>query len=143
MSELRDGERRSRRVDFERVNAAARRNCEAVVTGLLPEGRREGREWVARNPNRADRRLGSFKANLDTGKWGDFSSGDHGGDLVSLAAYVSGLPQREAAIRRRRAWGYPHGPEALRSRSRSPGRTQLRQHDHDIGGRVFPYPRPV
>jgi len=92
-------ERRSRRVDFDRVNAAALRNADAVVRGLLPEGRREGAEWVARNPGRPDRRLGSFKVNLGSGKWGDFATGDRGGDLVSLAAFVAGLPQREAAIR--------------------------------------------
>ena len=92
-------ERRTGRVDFDRVNVAALRNAEAVVRGLLPEGRREGSEWVARNPGRADRRLGSFKVNLATGKWGDFAAGDHGGDLVSLAAYVAGLTQRESAIK--------------------------------------------
>ena len=87
------------RIDFDRVNAAALQRSESVVRGLLPDGRRDGREWVARNPRRQDRRLGSFKVNLATGKWGDFSSGDAGGDLVSLAAYVSKLNQREAAIR--------------------------------------------
>jgi hypothetical protein len=92
-------ERRSRRVDFDRVNAAALRAADAVVRGLLPDGRREGSEWVARNPGRPDRRLGSFKVNLSTGKWGDFATGDRGGDLVSLAAFVASLPQREAAIR--------------------------------------------
>ncbi|OYU68771.1 MAG: hypothetical protein CFE28_01420 [Alphaproteobacteria bacterium PA2] len=92
-------ERRSRRVDFARINEAALRNCEAVVSGLLPDGRRSGHEWLARNPARADRRLGSFKVNLTTGKWGDFSSGDRGGDLTSLAALVAGLSQRDAAIR--------------------------------------------
>ena len=90
---------RGRRVDFERVSSAALRNIEAVVRGLLPDGRREGTEWVARNPNRSDRRLGSFKVNLITGKWGDFSSGDRGGDLVSLAAFVTRTSQREACIR--------------------------------------------
>jgi hypothetical protein len=48
---------------------------------------------------RADKKPGSFKINLTTGKWGDFSTGDRGGDLVSLAAYIAGLPQREAALR--------------------------------------------
>ena len=91
--------RRTRRVDFEGVNAAALRNCEAVVMGLLPDGRREGFEWVARNPHRADKRLGSLKVNLSTCKWADFASTDRGGDAVSLAAFVSGFPQREAAIR--------------------------------------------
>ena len=87
------------RVDFGRVNAAALRNIDAVVRGLLPGGRREAREWVAHNPNRSDKRLGSFKVNLITGKWCDFSSGDRGGDLVSLAAFVTRTSQRDACIR--------------------------------------------
>lgn len=90
---------RGRRIDFARVNAASLRHAEAVVRGLLPDGRRDGAEWVARNPNREDRRPGSFKVNLVTGKWGDFATSDRGGDLVSLAAFVVGCTQREAAIR--------------------------------------------
>lgn len=90
---------RSGRIDFGRVNGAALARSVAVVRGLLPEGRMEGHEYVARNPLRPDRRLGSFKVNISTGRWADFATGDGGGDLVSLAAFVSGLPQREAAIR--------------------------------------------
>lgn len=90
---------RPTRVDFSRVNAAALRNADGVVRGLLPDGRREANEWVARNPHRADRRLGSFKVNLVTGKWGDFAAGDRGGDLVSLAAFVANTSQRDACIR--------------------------------------------
>ena len=93
------GASRPRRIDFDRVNAAALRSSEAVVRGLLPDGRRDGAEWVARNPLRDDRKPGSFKVNLVTGKWGDFATSDRGGDLVSLAAFVAALPQREAAIR--------------------------------------------
>lgn len=88
-----------RRVDFARVAAAAARNAEAVCRQWLPDGRREGAEWVARNPRRSDRRLGSFKVNLQTGRWGDFADNASGGDLVSLAAYLFQLPsQREAAV---------------------------------------------
>lgn len=90
---------RSGRIDFERVNRSAMANALAVVRGLLPEGRLEGQEYVARNPLRPDRRLGSFKVNVRTGRWADFATGDGGGDMVSLAAFVSGLPQRDAAIR--------------------------------------------
>lgn len=93
------GHVRSGRIDFGRVNRSALANAVAVVRGLLPEGRMEGHEYVARNPLRPDRRLGSFKVNVSTGRWADFATGDGGGDLVSLAAFVSGLPQREAAIR--------------------------------------------
>ncbi|MBU1348206.1 MAG: hypothetical protein KKA16_14800 [Alphaproteobacteria bacterium] len=87
------------RVDFPRVNATALRNSQAVLRGLLPDGRRDGQEWVARNPHRNDRHLGSFKVNLETGKWGDFAAGDRGGDLVSLAAFVARTSQRDACIR--------------------------------------------
>lgn len=90
---------RSGRLNFERINRAALASATAVVRGLLPEGRLEGHEYVARNPLRPDKRLGSFKVNVTTGRWADFATGDGGGDLVSLAAFVSGLPQREAAIR--------------------------------------------
>ena len=89
----------SRRIAFERVAQAALARADHVVPALLPDGRREGAEWVARNPVRADHRPGSFKVNLRTGKWGDFASGDRGGDLVSLAALVAGVDQRTAAIR--------------------------------------------
>jgi len=89
----------SGRIDFQRINSAALANAVAVVRGLLPVGRMEGHEYVARNPLRPDRRLGSFKVNVTTGRWADFATGDGGGDLVSLAAFVAGLAQREAAIR--------------------------------------------
>lgn len=52
-----------------------------------------------RNPTRADRRPGSFKVNLNTGKWGDFATGERGGDLVSLASYLFKLSQADAALR--------------------------------------------
>lgn len=95
----------SRRVDFERINRAALGNAEAVVRAFLPDGRREGQEWVARNPTRPDRKPGSFKVNLTTGKGADFANGDRFGDLVGMVAYVQGLTQREAAIRLAEAMG--------------------------------------
>lgn len=92
-------------IAFQRVGEATLRNPEAVVRAFLPDGRREGSEWVARNPLRPDRRPGSFKVNLATGKWADFASGDRGRDLVSLVAFITGLNQREAAIRLAEALG--------------------------------------
>jgi len=95
----------SRRVDFDRVNRAALARSDDVLQSFLPDGRREGSEWVARNPTRQDHQSGSFKCSTNTGKWGDFATGDRGGDLVSLVAYIRGLPQREAAIRLAEALG--------------------------------------
>lgn len=84
-------------VDFAEVNRAAMARLPDILARWLPDGRREGHEWVARNPRRADRRLGSFKVNLRSGRWGDFSTGDSGGDPISLAAFLAGSSQFEAA----------------------------------------------
>jgi len=70
-----------------------------LVSRWLPHGRRVGNEWVARNPTRVDRRPGSFKVNLRSGRWADFATGDAGGDLISLRAYLDGITQGEAARR--------------------------------------------
>lgn len=86
-----------RGIDFAAVNRAALARWPEVLRRWLPDGRIEGREFVARNPTRADRRPGSFKINLDTGRWADWATGDKGGDPVSLAAYLARCGQAEAA----------------------------------------------
>ncbi len=86
-----------KRIDFAGIDRAALANVDRILARWLPGGRINGAEYVARNPRRNDRRLGSFKINTETGKWTDFATGDRGGDLVSLAAYLSGLSQVEAA----------------------------------------------
>jgi hypothetical protein len=94
-------------IAFARIADAARGHAAVIVPRWLPRGRKEGAEWVATNPRRADRRPGSFKVNLKTGKWGDFASGDKGGDLVALAAYLFNLSQAEAALRVAEMVGVP------------------------------------
>lgn len=76
------------RLDFDEINRAL--DPSTFVPRWLPDGKRVGNEWVARNPNRADRRPGSFTVNLATGAWADFALGDdaRGGDAVSLYAYL-------------------------------------------------------
>jgi len=85
------------RVDFDRINRCALAALPALLERWLPGGRREGREYVALNPTRHDRHLGSFRINMRTGRWADFATGDRGGDVVSLAAYLSHLRQSDAA----------------------------------------------
>lgn len=68
-----------------------------ILSKLLPDGRKSGSEWTARNPKRDDRTPGSFKVNTITGRWSDFASGDKGGDLVSLYAYLNDTSQFDAA----------------------------------------------
>ena len=85
--------------DFARINMAALPALPALCSRWLPGGKRVGREYIALNPTRADKRAGSFKVNLQTGRWSDFATGDKGSDAVSLAAYLFGLRQSEAAHR--------------------------------------------
>lgn len=92
-------------VDFDRVNRAALVALPALLARWLPDGRWMAGEWVARNPRRADRSPGSFKINMRTGRWADFATGDKGGDVVSLAAYLAGISQTEAASELARALG--------------------------------------
>jgi hypothetical protein len=86
-----------RRLDFQAINRAALASLPALLRRWLPSGRLVGREYEARNPTRADRRTGSFRVNVSTGKWADFATGDVGGDVISLAAYLAGTSQAEAA----------------------------------------------
>jgi hypothetical protein len=88
-----------RRIAFRRIAEAALGHADTIVRRWLPDGRREGAEWVAINPTRNDRRKGSFKVNIATGRWSDFATDDRGGDLISLASYLHRMSQAEAAVR--------------------------------------------
>lgn len=86
-----------KRIAFGAINCAALANIDRILSRWLPGGRYEGAEYVVKNPKRADRKAGSFKVNTNSGRWADFATGDRGGDLVSLAAYLAELSQVEAA----------------------------------------------
>lgn len=92
-------------IDFQRVNHVALAALPSLLARWLPDGRPLGREYVALNPLRKDRHPGSFTINMVTGRWADFATGDRGGDVVSLAAYLFRLTQREAALGLIRALG--------------------------------------
>ena len=81
---------------FAKVNNVALSILPAILARWLPDGKRQGSEWVALNPNRIDKSKGSFKVNMQTGKWADFATGDKVSDVVSLAAYLSNSTQLEA-----------------------------------------------
>jgi hypothetical protein len=87
------------RLDFQSINRAAVAVLPEILERWLPDGKRVGVEWVARNPTRTDNRIGSFKINLRTGRWADFATGHRGGDVISLGAYLAGIGQADAARR--------------------------------------------
>lgn len=84
---------------IKQVASAALNSIDSVLSNWCNGGKREGHEYVALNPNRADSTSGSFKINLNTGAWADFAIDKSGGDLVALVAYLEGLSQFEAAKR--------------------------------------------
>jgi len=84
-------------IDFATVNLVLLPRLSSLLATWLPDGHRQGSDWVALNPTRADRRKGSFRINLQKGCWADFATGDSGGDPVSLYAYLNGLSQPQAA----------------------------------------------
>lgn len=93
------------RIDIAQVAREALAAADRLVPDWLPDGRRNGAEWQARNPLRSDNKLGSFSINLKTGLWSDFATGDKGGDLVGLYAYVRGMNPLEAAREIARSMG--------------------------------------
>jgi hypothetical protein len=85
------------KIDFSTINREAVAVLPALVARWLPHGQRRGRRWHARNPTRDDRHVGSFSIDLVSGCWADFATGDTGGDVVNLYAYLRGIRQGEAA----------------------------------------------
>lgn len=84
-------------LEIPRIAQAALAMAPSLLADWLPDGRLKGHEYWPTNPVRGDRQPGSFSINLLTGAWHDFASGDKGGDLVSLLAFVRGCRQGQAA----------------------------------------------
>lgn len=85
--------------NIKQVAAAALSSIERILSYWLPDGKRNGHEYQALNPTRTDSKRGSFSINCNTGAWSDFATGDKGGDLVALVAYLEGSKQGDAARR--------------------------------------------
>ena len=67
---------------IKRVAAVALERFDETMQLLgLHGGKRQGRDYLPLNPNRADHKPGSFSINLDSGAWMDGASGDKGGEL--------------------------------------------------------------
>ncbi len=82
--------------DYRSINAAAMESLSTLLERWLPGGRFRGGEYIALNPNRDDKRLGSFRISTQTGRWADFATQDRGGDVISLYAFLNRLRQSEA-----------------------------------------------
>jgi putative DNA primase/helicase len=86
-----------RPIDFDDLKRAALVNIRGVLGRFLPGGKIVRGEYIALNPTRSDRHLGSFRVNLKSGRWADFATEHRGRDLISLIAYLKSISQYEAA----------------------------------------------
>ncbi|GHT96749.1 hypothetical protein FACS1894122_15330 [Alphaproteobacteria bacterium] len=74
----------TKRSEFEAVKAEYRANPRGFLENLLPDGKVEGRDYVAKNPRRNDKEAGSFRIDINTCRFNDFSSRDHGIGIIDL-----------------------------------------------------------
>jgi putative DNA primase/helicase len=84
-------------IDFDQIDRAALSQFQSLVQYWIPGGSMKGREYVVRNPTRADDEAKSFSISTSTGVWKDFATGDGGPGPLSLYAYIKRLDVKEAA----------------------------------------------
>ena len=60
-------------IDFDQINRVALSALPILLHRWMPDGRQRGREFIARNPSREDRRPGSFTINTATGRWAGYT----------------------------------------------------------------------
>ena len=88
-------------IDFDGLKRELLADARTLVANWCPGGKMIQRDYVPLNPTRADKKPGSFRINVHTGHWADFATGDKGGDLISLYAYLHKISQVDAAERLR------------------------------------------
>ena len=85
-------------IDFTLIANRALSQSLSILQRLFPLGRLEGHEYrVGGLDGSAPKNKGSLSINVNTGQWSDFSTGDKGGDLISLLAAKDGMNQKDAA----------------------------------------------
>ena len=75
-------------IDFSEVKKRYREDPIAILKRIIGAGRVEGGDYVALNPRRCDKKAGSFRIDIASGKFHDFATGDRGGSVIDLAAFV-------------------------------------------------------
>ena len=83
-------------IQFSALRDALLSNAERLLPLWLPGGTFDGPEY--RCANLSGGHGHSCSINWKTGAWGDFATGEQGGDLISLYAAIHGLSNAKAAI---------------------------------------------
>ena len=90
-------------IRFQALADALLAMVDTLVPNWLPGGAKRGPEWVCSGLSGGNG--SSCAVNLVTGQWGDFSTDEKGGDLISLYAAIHGLDQGKAAVQVARDYG--------------------------------------
>jgi len=84
-------------IDFPALAEKLLADAPSLLRQWFPAGKLVGREFkIGDLQGNAGE---SASINIDTGAWGDFATGETGGDLISLYAAIHGIKQSEAAKR--------------------------------------------
>jgi uncharacterized protein (DUF927 family) len=105
--------------DFPKIAAAALGCFDQIMSLLGLSGKMSGPEFLPLNPRRADKKPGSFAINSKTGAWGDWAADVKGGDLISLAAYIRGGSNSDAALWLAEVLNLPDGVAPTQSAPRA------------------------
>lgn len=91
-------------IDFAGLSESLLDRAGTLVPQWLDGGKKVGKNWMCGGFEGGPGR--SLGVNLDTGAWGEFATGDKGGDLISLYAAIHNLSQIEAARQIMRDFGW-------------------------------------
>lgn len=83
-------------INFKALAEALLARGQSLLEAWLPGGKRNGHEYVCGSLQGGEG--SSCSINLTTGAWGDFATGEQGGDWLSLYAAIHGLTMGKAAI---------------------------------------------
>lgn len=106
-------------IDFAAIAAVALPH----VTEWVPGGQQRGHEYVFLNPKRNDTKLGSCSINVNTGRGGDFASGETWGDAVGFYAWLNSTDQPTAARELQDRYGGGRQPDPAPARAEKKSET--------------------
>lgn len=120
-------------INFMRLADELLSRIDTLVPMWLPGGHRNGPEYEC-----ADLSGGkgtSCKVNMKTGKWADFATDDHGGDLISLYAAIHGVNNGKAARLLMEDLGWAQPTQDRPAPVQRSQRVEPPPADKDVGGK--------
>jgi hypothetical protein len=111
---------------IKRIAEAACGHGLAILEHWLPGGKKEGVNYVVRNPQRSDAHAGSLSINIDSGLGADFATGEAFKDFVAVVAFAQGAGMSEAAQALAAFLGIPLGVAVAPERPASSPKAQPR-----------------